>query len=152
MNHFPLWFPNANRSELFPPVTVMRPLAQVLFTGLATVFTRYSVKKQVKRMFLKTCLWVRNIVLKGKIDAPPSDAILWGSQEALLVRAVGTMDLGEAQAETCFLLPTSTPPQSALGCFLAWGLCLPWHQITKQSFSWWWFWDCSQWGPFKRSK
>lgn len=120
MNHFPLWFPNTQRSELFPQVTVMKgSLAQVKSSGftegrLGGVFTGRSVKDKVKRFWLKR-VGIRN-GLHGKNDAPLPDPILCGIWDSPFLGRWAYKDWREVEVQTYSLLPSAQP--------LVWGCAL----------------------------
>lgn len=105
MNHFPLWFPNTQRSEQFPQVTVMKgSLAQVKVTGFTERRLGQSVHQAVskwarKKVVSKKCVEITNNVPNGKTDAlPPARRLV------------------EAETQPCSLLPPGPSPEAVLGC------------------------------------
>lgn len=120
MNHFPLWFPNALGSELFPQSHSPKRVSgsSQIYWLCEGSFSHSSIgtqlKRQVKRLFLKTCLWTGTVILNGKVNAPPWGPLLCGSQESPFSWQWAHRDWWERvrpRPATSFRLPTA-----CLGC------------------------------------
>lgn len=115
--------------------------------GLARVFIRHTVEEQAKSLFLKTCLWIRNVVLVISCSTPWP--ILCGSQESPFLGYWANKDWREAEAQNCSLLSFPNLVKATMGLLPGGGLRPPQAMlelapIRKWGFSWWGFRDSLQ--------